>query len=105
MPDIDLEKLKGEALALLKEEAGDLWDGAEDEEFLKDLAKEIAGLRFKKLTAKSDEEREKLKREIRIVEATIGQRVQQKMNRLNAKGQSILPRILGVLTKVAVQFL
>ena len=105
MPDIDLEKLKGEVLSLLKEETGDLWDGDEDEEFLKEMVKEIAALRFKKLTAGSDAEREKLKREIRIVEATIGQRVQQKMNKLNAKGQSILPRILGVLTKVAVKFL
>ena len=100
MPDLDA--MKDEVFALLKNEAKDLWDGEEDTEFLKEVGGDMAGLRFQRLAAATEAEKDALDTEIAIVDETIKQRLQQKLNLLNEKGRSLLPTILGTILKTLV---
>lgn len=97
-----LETIRDEVFALLKGETKDLWDGEEDTEFLKEVGTDIAKLRFVRLGLTTDSEKESFKAELAIAEESLAQKVQQKKNKLNKKGQDLLPMILGVILKTLV---
>jgi len=103
--DINLDEIKENVLGLLKNEAKDLWEGEEDSEFLKDVGTDIANLRFQYLTAGDEDAKKAVRRELDFAEETVSQKLQAKRNLLNRKGQDLLPQILGILMKVAVQLI
>lgn len=98
MPDI--KEAAELVLPILQDGAKSLWDGAEDTEFLKEMALEIGKLRALKLTGVGD-----LDAEIAILEETVRQRATQKRIRLNGVGESMLPKIIGIALKVAIAFI
>ena len=97
----DLEAIKDGIRAVLKEKAKGLWDGEEDTDFLEEVVGDLAKLRLMKLTV-SDEDKESLKDETEMAAETLEQKVQQKKNKLNKMGKSLLPEILSTILKTLV---
>jgi len=91
----DMEMLKEEILGLLKAEVKDLWK-KEDEEFLKQLAVDIA--REKELSVTSDNPAEH-ERNLLHLAATLQGEVSRKKLELNEKGKDLFVRVLTTVVK------
>ena len=92
---VNQEKLQKEILGLLREEVKDLWE-QEDEEFLENIAADIA--REKVLSADSDNPAEH-ERNLLHLSATLQGEVAKKRLRINRKGKELFVRVLAVIIK------
>lgn len=95
MPNI--KDVGGEILSILTDGAKSLWDGPEDAEFLKTVTAEILKLRALKAAGQPG-----LETEIEILEEAVRQKAAQKSIRLNGLGEQILPKIVGIVGKMAL---
>jgi len=91
---VDTKALAENLLPVLRDGARGLWDGPEDEAFLKEMAKEAASLAARKVAGDTTVEME-----IAIIQETVRQRTVQKSIRVNGIGEEVLPRILGIAFK------
>jgi hypothetical protein len=90
-----IERLTSEILVLLRGEVKDLWE-EEDEEFLKQLATDLAREKFLASTSDNPGEHQK---NLEFLSATLQGEIAKKKLKLTRKGQEMFARVLVLVIR------